>query len=454
MVSMTTGSQGAGDIDVVQVEIVEAGQSGGGRLVSYSDRQSSRLLRGKTRTGLALALIAVAVLVVGGAGVARRVGQLSGTPRMAFENGPDVPAIVPGVNPLAKLGEQVSVYGFTGFGLAYPPTVMRLDLGTGVEVDTQIPEIGSNSPVSVVPDAGGVIVRPWSGGVGYRVPDGEPASALRGLLGSGSGPVLPGPTLGTFWTADAASDTATAADRGPTAMVLVDTAGQLVGPRISLRSDVDSVSSDGAGGIITVGPGNEIFAMNEDQKNQSAGTENSTATGRRQNATGIGQGRLIAASSGGFVYLSCGDPTCGLTFVDRGLQLRKTIAIPPEMGTIVGGMLSPDGTQLAALLQLPAGGSPAWSSAQPAGAPTAADDTNSPVLAMYDLSTAKDRLTPSISPDPVAGSDALGWSPDSRWLFVSNGHGQLIAASADGRETLIGRVAVPYLNYLTVTPAN
>ena len=108
-------------------------------------------------------------------------GSASGDPPITFAD----------ANVLTGLGLSGSVFAFTPGAALYPPTVVRVDLATGVEVDTTLPTSIGAGPVSVVGDPHGLIIRPLDSVPGYRGGDGEPPRPLGGLLADG-GPAPPG----------------------------------------------------------------------------------------------------------------------------------------------------------------------------------------------------------------------------------------------------------------------
>jgi hypothetical protein len=356
---------------------------------------------------------------------------------------------------LPEMDAPFTVYGFTAGDDDHPPTVMRLDPRTGTEVDTTLPPLASTGPVSVLAEPHGVIVRPLDAVPGYRVGDGEPPSPLRGLL-AGPGPALPGPDPGTVWIPDArGSPRQDAAE--PTGMTLVDADGHALGPHVSLgQGDPGMPLADGAGGVMLAGGDGSLNDLEADRTVTTVlGPAGQTVTGVLSGADGYGPGRLIAAGPTGFAYLPC--PTgrrCQLTYAARDGTMR-TMNLPAEMGTVLYGALSPDGTHLALAIQPqpstghPTEGAVTGSPAAPALQGRPDDD---PVLAIVDLQELDSWRAPWITLNPDSGAPALAWTPDSGWLLAATGNQQLMAVQGDTHEVRTISVWAGTLTALAVRP--
>jgi hypothetical protein len=334
---------------------------------------------------------------------------------------------------LPGLASPLTLYGFSPGAQAYPPTVMRLDLATGTEVDTRLPALQSDGPVALLAGPNGMIVRPLDSVPGYRVADGEPAEDLTGLLGGG-GPALSGPVPGTFWTPSPFGfETSDGAEL--TSMRLVDEAGRDLGRGIGVSDPGAAVASDGDGGIVLTLSNGTIEAVTDDP--------NATPTH-------IGAGRLIGASPAGFVYLPCdGDRQCPLQMVARNGTPLGAVPIPQPAGKVLAGALSPDGTHLALIVAPAATSTPASASAGPISRFPPV-----PGLEMIDLRSGQVDPRPWITTNARAGDDAMVWTPDSRWLVMITGVNSLTAMAADLQDSHSTTVNVPYLARLALRPSS
>ena len=328
---------------------------------------------------------------------------------------------------LPDLASPLTLYGFSPGAAAYPPTVVRLDLTSGTEVDTRLPPLRSDGAVSVLADADGVIVRPLDSVPGYRVADGAPPEILSGILGSG-GPVLPGPEPSTFWAPSPIALQTSGGDE-LTSMRLVDEAGRDLGSGIGVSDPGATVASDGDGGIVTTGWDHTIQLQTADPSAAPIP---------------IGAGRLVGAGPTGFVYLPCdGDRRCPLQTVSRAGVPLDAVPIPQPAGKVLAGRLSPDGTHLALIVAPDA----TSSSRLPGVVPQ-------PGLEMVDLSSGQVDPRPWITTNAQAGDDALVWTPDSRWLLMITGVNTLTAMSADLQQSHTTTVNVPYLAHLALRPGS
>ena len=328
---------------------------------------------------------------------------------------------------LPDLPNALTLYGFSPGAEHYPPTVMRLDLATGVEVDTRLPALQSDGPVAVLAEPDGVIVRPLDSVPGYRVPDGQSPETLTGLLADG-GPALPGPKPDTFWV-PSPNGRQTPAGNELTSMRLVDRAGRDLDRGIELADPDATPASDGDGGIVRIRADGALEALFDYPG---------------FTPVSIGTGRLIGASPSGFVYLPCtGNERCPLQVVSRNGVPRATVPIPQPAVGVLAGALSPDGTHLALIVAPDSGATHATKA--PSGAPV-------PGLEMIDLRSGQVDPRPWITTNGRAGDDALVWTPDSRWLVMITGVSSLTAVSADLQDSHTTTVNAPYLTRLALRP--
>jgi hypothetical protein len=343
---------------------------------------------------------------------------------------------------------SLTIYGLAAGADGDPPRVIRVDPVTGTEVDTELPALGSSGPVSVLAEPDGVIIRPWDAVPGYTVRDGDPPRTLAGLL-TASGPALPGAVPGTMWVPSPVS-----LDPDWTVMTLVDEAGRELGQRITLGSGYGTPSPDGDGGIV-VQNGQEILSLSDPAGPAGAGPDGQIQP-RGPGATAIGTGRLIAAGPTGFVYLQCtADQTCALIDVDRNGALVQAIDMPPGLGNVLYGALSPDGTHLAIAAMPPTAGQDSTGQDSTASlVPAGQYPTARPTLGIFDIAEATSWLGGWLTLDPNAGATSLAWTPDSGYLLVATGAHRLQAISADTHAVRTMTIGPATLTNLVVRPGS
>ncbi|GAA1427591.1 hypothetical protein GCM10009616_05180 [Microlunatus lacustris] len=200
-------------------------------------------------------------------------------------------------------------------------TVFRVDLGTGRATATPA-AVGTGSPVSFVPGATGVLVRPVADGPGLLVPDDGAARPLRGLLAAGA-QVLPA-TRGRIWVSDLL-------DGRSSSFALTSFDGTPTGT--SVREN-GYFLSDGTGGLLLVDAGGLWERVEDSWRRLAIGT--ALGTGTRQH--------LLA---------TCDEiDTCGfveLVRYDRARRTSEPVLADTDLQLPGGGVLSADGRYLASL---------------------------------------------------------------------------------------------------------
>jgi hypothetical protein len=261
--------------------------------------------------------------------------------------------------------------------------VYRIQLATGRIARTSA-AITSSGAVSVVVGPRDVIVRPWDCVDGYLIHDGRPARDLPGMLAN-CGPALPGPKPGQVWVQ-------AAGDQGSTRMVLVGMDGRPTG--VSVPGQGYGGASDGAGYV---------------RVDLVGGTYDARPDGLHR----ITAGRVLATGPTGWLAEECDERhQCAMEVVDRSSGTHRPIG-PARDDRYSAGVISPDGT-LAAL-----------------ATPTGQDQDV--VLHLIDLGSGADRATRvTLGNDQDPASGPMVWSPDSRWLFVANAAGRIVAMDRSG----------------------
>ncbi|HKE70591.1 MAG TPA: hypothetical protein VKB55_15125 [Nocardioidaceae bacterium] len=278
-----------------------------------------------------------------------------------------------------------------------PGQLVRIELAAGRLTRTSVPSIESSGPVSLIVEPDRVVVRPLDYVPGYQVVDGDFSSALPPALRHG-GLALPGPRAGTVW-----------ALRSPgSAMRLVQIDGGLTGTTVRLPAD-SWATSDGAGYIL-------------------ASTPNAVWWARPHRLTRISAGSLQAVGPTGWMVRECRLGRCQSVAIDRRSGERSSLPGPALPAGVPVGVIAPDGST-AALFHL------------------AFSDTAS--LTLLDLHSG-DRREVDVPVSATSFDSTVAWSPDSRWLFVSDAHRGLVVVDAENGDISDLGVSLPPIDQLAV----
>jgi hypothetical protein len=278
-----------------------------------------------------------------------------------------------------------------------PDVLVRIELAAGRVTRTAVPRLDSTGPMSFIVGPDRVVVQPFDYVAGYEVVDGLPPRSLPSALRHG-GPALPGPHPGTVW-----------AWRSPaSAMRLVRILGGTTGTTVRLPSD-SWATSDGGGYVL-------------------ASTPDAVWWARPGSLTRISEGTLLAVGPTGWLLRECGDSGCNTVVIDRRSGTRSVLPGPAMGAGVPVGVMAPDGS-VAALFHI--------------GASTAA------TITLLDLHTGARRQVQV--PVSAASFDSVAvWSPDSRWLFVSEAdRGLAVVDGATGEVRDLG-VPLPPIEQLAV----
>jgi len=290
-----------------------------------------------------------------------------------------------------------------------PDALVAIALAKGKVTRTEVPALESGNPgVSFVLGPHEVVIRSYDFVPGYVIRDGAPAQRLTGTMASG-GQLIPGSVPGEAWQQASGSSTSP--------LVLVTLAGRKVGPTITLRGSeslAPTMTADGRGDLLVL---------------SNLGQWYDAGPGWFHRV----HGDVIATGPNHWLMLSCphGQP-CRNVVVDTANGTQQTVpGIPLRSATYIwppNGVISPNGT-MAAIMD--------------SGAP--------PAVHLINLSSGADtRLALPVIQQPV--DESMAWSPDGRWLFVTQ-DGKLIAVNDQtGRITNLG-VTLPYVTQVAVRPA-
>jgi len=278
-----------------------------------------------------------------------------------------------------------------------PEQLVRLELAAGRLTRTSVPSLASSGPVSFIVEPDRVVVRPLDYVPGYQVVDGDFSSALPPALRHG-GLALPGPQPDTVW-----------ALRSPgSAMRLVRIDGGLTGTTVRLPADSSAIS-DGDKYILASTPSGVWWA-------------------RPDRLTRISDGALLAVGPTGWLVRECRLGRCQTVSIDRRHGTREPLPGPALPSGVPVGVIAPDGST-AALIHL------------------AFSDTAS--LTLFDLRTGA-RQSVRVPVSDTSFESTVAWSPDSRWLFVSDANRRLAVVDASTGEVSDLGISLPPLEQLAV----
>jgi hypothetical protein len=285
-----------------------------------------------------------------------------------------------------------------------PGVVVRIQLALGRVTQTSVPDLLSSGGVSFVVGTNDAMVRPLDQVPGYVVPDGQPAGQILESITQGqNGPVFPGPRPDEIW-AQAPAVT-------PPAFTLSAFEGLPTGVNIRIPSDMSPLSAtpDGAGYLLL-------------QRQQ--GLYDARPDGLHRISTGT----LMAVGPTGWLVRECPSKAhCVTALIDRATMAHRVVGSALDSQP---GVIAPDG-RTAAVFQ---------------GGP------DSPRILLLNLTTGATRplgLPGAPSEDP----GTIVWSPDSRWLLVTNAGGKVHAIDATTREVTDladAGVAIPPITQLAV----
>ncbi len=259
-------------------------------------------------------------------------------------------------------------------------SVVRIELASGRVTRTALPALSSTGPVYFLVGPDSAIVRPMDSVPSYVVHDGKPATELPAAFQQ-SGAIVPGPAPHQVWVQ---TDTGTAS-----ALTLMTLDGRPAGVQIAIPKAAGIGGSDEAGYTLMFGIGG-VYDARQDGLHRVTG------------------GALLAFGPTRWLTLECDERyDCVNVVTDRVSGARHTVSAPLYSYGQTQGSISPDGGT-AALLQF--------------------DGTGAAGVHLVDLATGADRVSEArTSMDQGLGGRTVVWSPDSRWLFVTDGAGQLSA---------------------------
>jgi hypothetical protein len=264
-------------------------------------------------------------------------------------------------------------------------SLIRIEPAAGRVMVTPVPPLASSAPSTLLAGSTSALIVSFDNVVGYAVSDTGSVQVLPRAVHPNGEP-LPGPEPDQVWISD----------RKGTHLVLVDLSGKKVGPTLTLPHDAD------VNGFMPDGSG---YALVE--------TPHGAYDVRTSGTARVTTGQVLAVNATEWLVGECDkQQNCSSIVVRRATGARKRIGAYTYLSPAMPGVISPDGRH-AAVLALNGDG---------------AGDVD-----LIDLSDGANHL-PGLSVDGDA-TQAMVWSPDSKWLFVADGDVVPISAAS-------GRIAV------------
>lgn len=289
-----------------------------------------------------------------------------------------------------------------------PGNVIRLELAEGRITTTEIPQLQSSGPSSLLAGPGWVMVRPLDHVPGYLVPDGQAAQELRGPFAGGQ-PVFPSPRANKIWVERHRTDAT-----GMTLLWPHAPSGERLGSPIRIPPTASGMlTPDGAGYVLTTSPGGTYVARPDGLRRVTPGQIDA-----------VGPNHLLATE--------CDEQArCGHVLITRDSGKRRALDGTVDTTTWPRGVIAPDGS-LAAVVR---------------------DDVgNRPILSIIDLDTGQER-TLGVSVRGGFAQSGVVFSPDSDWLFAVATSGALVAIDTETFHIRTNPFRLPSLTQVTIRPA-
>jgi hypothetical protein len=296
--------------------------------------------------------------------------------------------------------------GWDLFALA-DDAVVRIQPARGRLTTTRFPSLGSTVPRAfLVTGRGALVATPMGFVPGYLVADGDAARELPATL-RGHITVVPGPDLDHVWVR-------VVDDTGSFVFRLLDLDGTTAGSDIPAPPNMqDPMLPDGSGHpcIWTTGGIYDVTDHGLDR---------------------ITTGTLQAIGPTRWLVVECDDHDgCARVVIDKRTGTRRRLPGSPVDYFATGGVISPDG-----------------------GTAAIFDPSESGML-LIDLASGASRRVPvRLGGQNLTGEVSAAWSPDSRWLFLVEDDGTLVAwDGSTGRLRHLG-VGLPSLSKVAVRAAH
>jgi hypothetical protein len=279
-----------------------------------------------------------------------------------------------------------------------PGVLIRIQLALGRVTSTPAPTPAIDFPPVFVVGSDRVIVASPDDTARYVVRDGKPAADLPVAL-QGATLILPGPDQRHLWTNQRAGDL--------NGLALVNLDGKPTGVTIDVPPYGSVQGSDGGGYVLLTSIGGSYHAQPGEVHRITNGT-------------------LLASGPTRWLTIECNDKlSCANVVIDHATHARHFLDTPVESANENSGTISPDGKTAALLLP--------------------SDGISGNGIKLLDLESGAGK---PVNVTPPAPGNSLGpqwaWSPDSRWLFVTDAAGRVIVINRrTARATPLGTQLVP-----------
>jgi hypothetical protein len=257
--------------------------------------------------------------------------------------------------------------------------LVRIQLALGRITTTPVPVVSGDVPTMLLVGSDRAFVSALDNTTSYVVRDGKQPADLPATLRNGAS-MWPGPDQQHLWTSRTDGD--------PTGMALVNLDGEPTGVTIDVPELGSVQGPDGAGYLLVTGVGGLYDAR----------------PGKVHRVT---SGILRASGPTRWLAIECDDSfSCAHVVIDRATRAHHRLSRPVDFNDLAPGTISPDGKTAA--LQ-------------------SSNNISGSGIRLLDLDSGADRpvaVTPNSTGTPW--DPPWVWSPDSRWLFVTDAGGRVI----------------------------
>ena len=281
--------------------------------------------------------------------------------------------------------------------------VIRIQLALGRITTTPVPASTSDFPSVFLVGSDRVIVNSPNTAARYVVRDGKRPTDLPAAL-QGVDVMLRGPDRQHLWANEHPGD--------PTELTLVNLDGKPTGATIKVPLYGYVQGSDGAGYVLLSGLGGTYDA-------------------RPGKVRRITSGTLRASGPTRWLVAECDDSlSCAHVVIDSATHTRHSLDTPIDSAEPNTGTISPDG-RTAALLRPP-------------------DGVTGNGIELLDLDSGAMEPVEVIPPESNPLGPQWVWSPDSRWLFVTDTSGRVIIVNRRTGQATPLRTQLPQVSQLAM----
>lgn len=281
--------------------------------------------------------------------------------------------------------------------------VIRIQLALGRITTTPAPASSSDFSSAFLVGSDRVLVRSPGNAAGYVVRDGKRPTDLPAAL-QGADVMLPGPDRQHLWMNKHPGDLAE--------LVLVNLEGKPTGVTIKVPPQGYVQGPDGAGYVLLTALGGTYDA-------------------RPGKVHRITSGALRASGPTRWLTAECDDSlSCAQVVIDSVTGARHSLDTPVDSADQNTGTISPDG-KTAALLRPP-------------------DSVSGNGIQLLDLDSGAIQLVNVTAPEGIPLVPRWAWSPDSRWIFVTDAGGRVIIINRRTGQATPLRTQLPQVHQLAL----